>query len=85
MKHGLQPNLELAKASNEDDRTHILNKIVGKDLDHLEVKPPGQHDEYTRVNGALGGLFARPSLGAALSLGKLKALSILDAVKADTQ
>merc|ERR1712232_1160637 len=46
VKQGLTLQLEVAQASNEDDRKHILNCLAGRDLD---LPPLAQHEQYTKV------------------------------------
>lgn len=48
--------LEKADASDEKDKRHILNSIVG--AKKLGAKPPASHEEYDKLNGNLHGRLA---------------------------
>jgi len=52
----LSLKLELGQASQETDRIHILNSIVG--CANLDAKPPKEHARYNQLNSTLHGRFA---------------------------
>jgi len=61
--------IELAEASRDSDRKHILNSIVRNK--NLEADPPTTHPNYDAVNDAVKGAFAAslPILKAAAAAG----------------
>jgi len=50
--------VENAKATEDDDRTHILNSIVGHSDEKLNDVPPTTHDKYVEINNSLRATFA---------------------------
>lgn len=48
--------LELGEATQEADRKHILNSIVG--AGNLDAKPPQEHPRYNQLNNTVRGRFA---------------------------
>ncbi|CAE8726922.1 unnamed protein product [Polarella glacialis] len=73
--------LQDAQATEEADRRHTWNSVVGKQLHQLDEDPPGEHENYTKVNAQLGSRFAfacfEPAFkkgSAALRLGVARAL-----------
>jgi len=55
-RSALSLKLELGQASQEADRIHILNSIVG--ASDLDAPPPKQHVRYNQLNNTLRGRFA---------------------------
>ncbi|CAB9510658.1 Leucine-rich repeat protein [Seminavis robusta] len=53
----LQVRVELAEASEESDRIHIFNAIIGK-KDNLDAQPPGAHEMYDKLNNEVRATFA---------------------------
>ncbi len=62
--------VESAEASQESDRIHILNSIIGNE-DGLKAEPPATHPKYDKLNDAVRGAFAAsaPALQSALVAG----------------
>lgn len=63
----LSTTLEVAKASVESDRIHILNKMAG--MENLNAAPPETHIRYDDLNGTLRSRFAAGSIVRAFSAG----------------
>lgn len=56
IKEGLHLELEKSEATNPADRLHILNCLVGREI---EAFPPlDQHENYTKINRRLRAIFA---------------------------
>ena len=53
IKQALTVKVETAKASEEDDRIHILHSIRGNDGDGLYDTPPTSDVKYNEVNEAV--------------------------------
>ena len=58
IEKSLSIKVEVAKASVEDDRIHILNSIVGRSIDNINSVPPVAHEKYKELNNSLRGTFA---------------------------
>eukprot|EP00930_Biecheleria_cincta_P027768 TRINITY_DN19436_c0_g1_i1.p1 TRINITY_DN19436_c0_g1~~TRINITY_DN19436_c0_g1_i1.p1 ORF type:complete len:1092 (+),score=274.98 TRINITY_DN19436_c0_g1_i1:91-3366(+) len=58
VEHSLKNCVELAQASKEEDRTHLLNAVTGCKAPEINKPCPEQHDLYDRANARLNGLFA---------------------------
>jgi len=67
VKEGLAFNVKVATASSEQDRTRILNYIVGQAQDE---KPPREHEKYDELNKRMQGLFSQIYWHRALSKDK---------------
>ena len=61
-------------ASVESDRVHILNAIIGRKGDELDLPPVPLHDQYERLNGCLA---ARIAAGGFMK-GVIEGGSVLD-------
>lgn len=55
-RSALSLRLELGQATQEADRVHILNTIIGSP--DLSKKPPEEHARYSQLNTAIRGRFA---------------------------
>ncbi|CAE8590485.1 unnamed protein product [Polarella glacialis] len=58
LEKGVNLRLQEAQASEEADRRHILNSVVGKQLHELDEAPPLEHANYTEGTAQLGSRFA---------------------------
>jgi len=58
IEKSLSIKVEVAEASVEDDRIHILNSIVGRSIEEIDDAPLGDHGNYVRLNNSLRGTFA---------------------------
>lgn len=58
----LQLAIEDAKASEDDDRKHILNAMIGRKGDDLDAPPPKSHDNYRALNTMIRAKFAAAAL-----------------------
>jgi len=68
IEKSLSIQVEVADASVEDDRRHILNSIAERSIENIDDVPPAAHDNYVRLNNSLRGTFASSTaslLGAA--------------------
>jgi len=58
IEKSLSIKVEVAEASVEDDRIHILNSIVGRSIEDIDDVPLGDHGNYVQLNNSLSGTFA---------------------------
>merc|ERR1712008_422228 len=58
IEKSLTIEVEVAVASVEDDRVHILNSIAGRPIEEIDDTPLATHDNYVRLNNSLRGTFA---------------------------
>jgi len=58
IEKSLSIQVEVAKASVEDDRRHILNSIAGRSIEDIDNAPLVAHENYVRLNDSLRGTFA---------------------------
>jgi len=58
IKKSLTIKVEEAEASEEVDRVHILNSIVGNSLDQINDDPPTKHKNFEELNNGLRANFA---------------------------
>jgi len=58
IEKSLSIQVEVAEASVEDDRRHILNSIVGRSIEDIDDEPLTAHDNYVQLNNSLRGTFA---------------------------
>merc|ERR1719491_2832394 len=72
IKKSLAIKVEEADASQESDRVHILNTIIGNTKEQLNDNPPKSHDKFVALNDSLRGRFASSvaSLQGALKEGE---------------
>ncbi|CAE8603749.1 unnamed protein product [Polarella glacialis] len=84
LEKGMNLRLQEAQASEEADRRHILNSVVGKQLHELDEAPPLEHENYTEVNAQLGSRFAVACFEPAFKKGSPSLrLSVARALQAD--
>ncbi|CAE8723893.1 unnamed protein product, partial [Polarella glacialis] len=84
LEKGMNLRLQEAQASEEADRRHILNSVVGKQLHELDEEPPLEHANYTEVNAQLGSRFAVACFEPAFKKGSPSLrLSVARALQAD--
>ncbi|CAE8608646.1 unnamed protein product [Polarella glacialis] len=84
LEKGMNLRLQEAQASEEADRRHILNSVVGKQLHELDEAPPLEHANYTEVNAQLGSRFAVACFEPAFKKGSPSLrLSVARALQAD--
>ncbi|CAE8627837.1 unnamed protein product [Polarella glacialis] len=84
LEKGMNLSLQEAQASEEADRRHILNSVVGKQLHELDEAPPLEHANYTEVNAQLGSRFAVACFEPAFKKGSPSLrLSVARALQAD--
>ncbi|CAE8602841.1 unnamed protein product, partial [Polarella glacialis] len=84
LEKGMNLRLQEAQASDEADRRHILNSVVGKQLHELDEAPPLEHENYTEVNAQLGSRFAVACFKPAFKKGSPSLrLSVARALQAD--
>jgi len=55
---GVTVMIQNAKASRMDDRTHILNAIIGRSGNMVNEEPLQKHNNYNKLNNAVRGAFA---------------------------
>lgn len=80
---GLNASVEEAEASEEADRVHILNCIVGRDLEARPVLE--EHREYGRFNTRLHATFAVKAWRVALLNGLDGDMHLAEVLKADQE
>ncbi|CAE8619549.1 unnamed protein product [Polarella glacialis] len=83
LEKGMNLRLQEAQASEEADRRHILNSVVGKQLHELDEAPPLEHANYTEVNARLGSRFALACFRPAIMKGSARRLGVARALQAD--
>ncbi|CAE8639750.1 unnamed protein product [Polarella glacialis] len=83
LEKGMHLRLQEAQASEEADRRHILNSVVGKQLHELDGEPPLEHANYTEVNARLGSRFALACFRPAIMKGSARRLGVARALQAD--
>ncbi|CAE8596818.1 unnamed protein product, partial [Polarella glacialis] len=83
LEKGMNLRLQEAQASEEADRRHILNSVVGKQLRELDEEPPLEHANYTEVNARLGSRFALACFRPAIMKGSARRLGVARALQAD--
>ena len=66
LQRALQVKLEAGEASFESDRTHILNSIVGQELNST---PPETHPKFDELNDTLRGRVAAGALNRGIKQG----------------
>jgi len=86
IKKSLTIQVEDAKASEESDRVHILNSIIGNTKERLNDNPPKSHDKYSILNDSLRGRFASSasSLRGALKESETDFMAMLVAMSKST-
>merc|ERR1740124_1012082 len=86
IKKSLDIQIEDAEASEETDRVHILNAIVGHTGDQLNNNPPKTHPMYSELNDSLKGRFASSasSLQGAVKEGETEWKDMLVAMSKST-
>ncbi|CAE8611543.1 unnamed protein product [Polarella glacialis] len=80
---GMNLRLQEAQATEEADRRHILNSVVGKQQHELDEEPPREHETYTKMNAQLGSRFALACFGPAIMKGSDQRLGVARALSAD--
>ncbi|CAE8596983.1 unnamed protein product, partial [Polarella glacialis] len=80
---GMNLRLQEAQATEDADRRHILNSVVGKQLQDLDEEPPLEHANYTKVNAWLGSRFALACFRPAIMKGSARRLGVARALQAD--
>ncbi|CAE8656289.1 unnamed protein product, partial [Polarella glacialis] len=80
LEKGLNLKLQKAQATEEADRQHILNSVVGNPL---EQEPLSDHEQYNNMNAQLGSKFALAGFRSAILNGSARRLGIAKALRAD--
>ncbi|CAE8689897.1 unnamed protein product [Polarella glacialis] len=83
LEKGMNLRLQEAQATEDADRRHILNSVVGKQLHKLDEAPPLEHANYTEVNARLGSRFALACFRPAIMKGSARRLGVARALQAD--
>jgi len=80
MAAAMRVSIREAKATNEDDRRHILNCIAGLPL---ERPTPEQHEAFKRIDCRLHSLFAQAAWPQAAAKGLVTAMGLPEALASD--
>ncbi|CAE8708184.1 unnamed protein product [Polarella glacialis] len=83
LEKGMNLRLQEAQATEEVDRRHILNSVVGKQQHELDEEPQREHESYTKVNAQLGSRFALACFGPAIRGSTALRFGVARALQAD--
>jgi len=86
IKESLAIKVEDVQASEESDRIHILNTIIGNTKEQLNDNPPETHNKYSALNDSLGGkiCIVRSFTGGCLKEGETEWINMLVAMSKST-